>query len=114
MGFTAATRYYGDVAIVDLTGPLTLGEGAGTLRETVKGLIEKGDRKILLKLQQVTKIDSSGLAELVSSHANAVHAGATIKLLNVDTKVENLLVMTKLSTVFESFNSEPIAVISFS
>jgi len=114
MGFTAATRYVGDVVIVDLAGPLTLGEGSGTLRETVKGLIEKGDRKILLKLQHVTKIDSSGLAELVSSHASAVRASANVKLLNVDTKVESLLVMTKLSTVFESFNSEAIALISFS
>ena len=113
MGFTAATRYCGDIAIVDLSGPLTLGEGAGTLRDTVKGLITKGDRKILVKLQHVTRIDSSGLGELVSSHASAAYAGATMKLLNVESKVENLLMMTKLSTVFESFNSEAIALISF-
>lgn len=114
MAFSAETRYCGDVAIVDLEGPLTLGEGAGTLRDTVRGLIDKGDKKILVKLEHVTKIDSSGLGELVSSHASAATAGATMKLLNVETKVQNLLVMTKLSTVFESFNSEAIAVISFS
>ena len=77
-------------------------------------MIHKGDKKILVKLQHASKIDSSGLGELVSSHASAAHAGATMKLLNVDSKVENLLVMTKLSTVFESFNSEAIALISFS
>src|SRR5690348_7678463 len=114
MAFTAATRYCGDIAIVDLSGPLTLGEGAGTLRDTLKELIHKGDKKILVKLEHVTKIDSSGLGELVSSHASATHAGATMKLLNVESKVQSLLVMTKLSTVFESFNSEAIALISFS
>lgn len=77
-------------------------------------MIHKGDKKILVRLQHVSKTDSSGLGELVSSHASAAHAGATMKLLNVDSKVENLLVMTKLSTVFESFNSEAIALISFS
>lgn len=114
MAFTAATRYCGDIAIVDLSGPLTLGEGSGTLRDTVKGLIGNGDRKILIKLQHVTRIDSSGLGELVSSHATAAHAGASMKLLNVSGKVENLLIMTKLSTVFESFDSEAVALISFS
>jgi anti-sigma B factor antagonist len=114
MAFTAVTRYCGDIVIVDLAGPLTLGEGAGTLRETVKELIGKGDKKILVKLKNVTTIDSSGLGELVGSHASAANAGATMKLLNVESKVQNLLVMTKLSTVFESFNSEAIALISFS
>lgn len=113
MNFRAGVRYSGDVAIVDLVGPLTLGDGSGTLRDTVKGLIDKGDKKILVKLKDVTYIDSSGLGELVGSYASAAKAGAMVKLLNVEGKVRNVLMIAKLSTVFESFNSESIALISF-
>ena len=113
MNFRAGVRYSGDVAIVDLAGPLTLGDGSGTLRDTVKELIDRGDKKILVKLKDVTYIDSSGLGELVGSYASAAKAGAMVKLLNVEGKVRNVLMIAKLSTVFESFNSESIALISF-
>ena len=114
MSFQAGVRYNGDVAIVDLAGPLTLGDGAGMLRETVKGLIDKGDRKILVKLSEVTQIDSAGLGEMVGAYASAAKAGGTVKLLHAENKVRNVLMMTKLFTIFESYNTEAIAVISFS
>lgn len=114
MNFRAAVRYSGDVAIVDLAGALTLGEGAGVLRDMVKNLIDKGDKKILVKLKDVSSIDSSGLGELVGSYASAANAGGLIKLVNVESKVQNLLMLTKLSTIFETFNSEAIALLSFS
>ena len=114
MSFNAPVRYIGDVAIVDVAGRLALGEGAGALRDTIRGLVSKGDKKILVKLKDVTFIDSSGLGELVGSYATAANAGGTIKLLNVESKVQSVLMIAKLSTVFESFNNESIAVLSFS
>jgi anti-sigma B factor antagonist len=114
MSFNAAVRYVGDIAIVEVAGRLALGEGAGVLRETIRGLVSKGDKKILVKLKDVTFIDSSGLGELVGSYATAANAGGTIKLLNVESKVQSVMMIAKLSTVFESFNTESIALLSFS
>ena len=113
MAFKATVRHTGDVAIVDLAGRLTLGEGCGTLRDTIKSAIGAGDKKILVNLKDVTYIDSSGLGELVGSYASVANAGGTIKLLNAQSRVHDLLTMTKLYSVFESFNDEAVAVISF-
>ncbi|MBZ5575174.1 MAG: STAS domain-containing protein [Acidobacteriia bacterium] len=113
MAFKASVRHTSDVAIVDLAGKLTLGEGCGTLRETIKDAIAKGDRKILVNLKETTYIDSSGLGELVSSYASVTNAGGQIKLLNAESRVHDLLTVTKLYSVFESFSNEAVALISF-
>ena len=113
MAFKATVRHTGDVAIVDLAGRLTLGEGCGTLRETIKDLIAKGDRKILVNLKDVAYIDSSGLGEMVASYASVTNAGGTIKILNAQSKVHDLLTVTKLYSVFENFSNESVALISF-
>lgn len=114
MAFKATVRHTGDVAIVDLSGKLTLGEGCGMLRETIKSAIARGDRKILVNLKDMTYIDSSGLGELVGSYASVTNAGGTIKLLHAQSRVHDLLTITKLFSVFESFSNEAIALISFS
>ena len=102
------------VSIVDLSGRITLGEASGQLRETVRELLGKGQKKIVLNLGDVSYIDSSGLGELVSSYTTAANQGAKVKLLNVQKKVNDLLQITKLYTVFDSFSDEAAAVMSFS
>ena len=109
----ANIRNVGDVAIVDLRGRITLGDGCGVVRETVKDMLRGGKKNLLLNLGDVSYIDSSGLGEFVSAYATCANQGAQIKLLNVQTRVHDLLQITKLYTVFESFTSETDAVRSF-
>jgi anti-sigma B factor antagonist len=106
-------REVNGVVIVDLSGRITLGEASGKLRDTVRDLLSKGNKKILLNLGDVTYIDSSGLGELVSSYTTAANQGAKVKLLNVQKKVDDLLQITKLYTVFDSYTDESKAVASF-
>jgi anti-sigma B factor antagonist len=113
MAFKASVRHTGDVAIVDLSGRLTLGEGCGTLRDTIKDLIAKGGRKILVNLKDVSYIDSSGLGELVGSYASVTNVNGQIKILNAQSRVHDLLTVTKLYSVFEAFSDEPTALTSF-
>jgi anti-sigma B factor antagonist len=109
----ANIRQVGDVAIVDLSGRITLGDGAGIVRETVKDILKEGQKKLVLNLGDVSYIDSSGLGELVGAYATGANQGAQIKLLNVQKKVQDLIQITKLYTVFESFTDENAAVQSF-
>ncbi|HZP02217.1 MAG TPA: STAS domain-containing protein, partial [Terriglobia bacterium] len=109
MSIKASTRQVDGVAIVDLTGRITLGEGSSTLRETVKDLLGKGQRKILLNLGDVSYIDSSGIGELVSSFTSVSNQGGQLKLLNLQKKVHDLLQITKLYTVFEVHTDEAAA-----
>ena len=109
----AAVRNSGDVAIVDLSGRITLGDGSGLVRTTIKELTGAGSRNILLNLKDVTYIDSAGLGELVGSYATVASQGGAIKLLNVQGKVKDLLQMTKLYTVFVTFDDEEAALRSF-
>jgi anti-sigma B factor antagonist len=109
----ANIRQVGDVAIVDLSGCITLGDGSGIVRETVKDMLAGGQKNLLLNLGDVSYIDSSGLGELVSAHATCANQGVQIKLLNLQKRVHDLLQLTKLYTVFESFTSEPAALRSF-
>ena len=109
----ANIRQVGDVAIVDLRGRITLGDGAGIVRETVKDMLKGGQKNLLLNLGDVSYIDSSGLGELVSAYATGANQGAQIKLLNVQKRVHDLIQLTKLYSVFESFTSEPAALQSF-
>ena len=113
MSFKATVRHTGDVAIVDLAGRLTLGEGSGILRSTIKDLIAQGQKKILVNLKEVSYVDSSGLGELVGAYASVTNAGGQIKLLNAQNRVRDLLTITKLYSVFEDFSNEAMALISF-
>ena len=102
-----------DVTILDLQGRLTIGTGDVQLRDALVDLLDDGVKKILLNLKGVKTMDSSGLGELVRSKATANAEGATIKLLHVEDKVEQVLEMTRLIGVFETFNDEIDAVASF-
>ena len=113
MSLSTSMREVNGVVVIDLSGRITLGEASGKLRDTVRDLLSKGNKKILLNLGDVTYIDSSGLGELVSSYTTAANQGATVKLLNVQKKVHDLLQITKLYTVFDSFTDESQAVASF-
>jgi len=113
MGIQVTTRQVGDVSVVDVVGRITLGEGGSTLRETVRGLVSKGNKKVLLNLGEVSYIDSSGIGELVSAFTTVTNQGGVMKLLNLTKRVEGLLQITKLYTVFEVFDSEVSAMHSF-
>ena len=113
MSIKASTRLLDSVTIVDLSGRITLGEGSSTLRETVRDLISKGQKNILLNLGDVTYIDSSGIGELVSSFTSVNNQGGRLKLLNLQKKVHDLLQITKLYTVFEVHTDEAAAVRSY-
>jgi anti-sigma B factor antagonist len=113
MSFKAAVRQSGDIAIVDLSGRITLGEASGLVRSTIKDILKDGRKNILLNLENVTYIDSAGLGELVGSYASVTSAGGAIKLLNAQGKVTEVLAVTKLYTVFESFSDEAKALRSF-
>jgi anti-sigma B factor antagonist len=113
MSFKAEVRHVGDVAIVDLAGRLTLGEGSGTLRSTLKELVADGEKAIVLNLKEVSHLDSSGLGEMVGAYASVTNAGGQIRLLNTQARLHDLLVVTKLFTVFPNFEDEAAAVESF-
>lgn len=113
MSFKATVRRSGDVAIIDLAGRLTLGDGSGMLRTTIKDLTGQGSKKILVNLKEVSYIDSSGLGEMISSYATVTNAGGEIKLLGSQDRVRDLLTITKLYSVFEDFNNEAQAIASF-
>jgi anti-sigma B factor antagonist len=108
-----SSRKVDGVTIVDLSGRITLGEGSVVLRDTVKDLSSKGDKKILLNLGDVTYIDSSGIGELVSAFTSVRNAGGDLKLLNLTKKVHDLLQITKLYTVFDISDDEASAIASF-
>jgi anti-sigma B factor antagonist len=113
MGIQVTTRQVGDVSVVDVVGRITLGEGGSILRETVRDLVSKGKKKVLLNLGEVSYIDSSGIGELVSAFTTVTNQGGVMKLLNLTKRVQGLLQITKLYTVFEVFDSEISAMHSF-
>jgi anti-sigma B factor antagonist len=110
----ANTRQVNGVTVVDVSGRITLGEGSSTLRETVRDLLNRGQKKILLNLGDVTYIDSSGIGELVSGFTTVTNQGGQLKLLSLTKKVHDLLQITKLYTVFDVHDDETAAVGSFS
>jgi anti-sigma B factor antagonist len=107
------TRQVNSITIVDLSGRITLGEGSVVLRDLVRDLVTKGQRKILLNLGDVTYIDSSGIGELVSAFTTVRNQGGELKLLNLTKKVHDLLQITKLYTVFDVKDDEATAVAAF-
>jgi anti-sigma B factor antagonist len=110
---TINERPAGDVTILDLSGKITIGEGSVQLREAVKDLLTSGKKKILLNLGGVSYVDSSGIGELVSSYTTASNQGGQLKLLNLGKKIKDLLMITKLLTVFQTYEDEQEAVSSF-
>ena len=107
------SRQVDGVTIVDCSGRITLGEGSVVLRDTVRDLLSKGNKKIVLNLQDVNYIDSSGIGELVSAFTTTKNQGGELKLLNLTKKVNDLLQITKLYTVFDVKDDEASAVKSF-
>ena len=107
------TRQVGDVTVIDISGRITLGEGSSALRDILRDLTAKGNNKILLNLSDVSYIDSSGIGELVSGFTTVANQGGVVKLLSLTKRVQDLLQITKLYTVFEVFDDEAKAVQSF-
>lgn len=107
------TREVGGVTVVDLSGTITLGEDAKALQAGVDMLLCAGIRKMVLNLEEVSYIDSSGLGELMSAHTAAKNLGGELKLINLTHRVRDLLVITKLATVFDVKENEAAAVASF-
>ena len=114
MSMKVATRQANDVTIVDLSGQIKLGEGSSVLRDTVKDLLGKGQKKILLNLGDINYIDSSGIGELVSAYTSVRNQGGDMKLLHLTKKVHDLLQITKLYTVFHVMDDEAGAIAAFS
>ena len=108
------SRQIGDVAIVDVSGRITLGEGNFMLRDVVRELVEKGNNKILLNLRDVGYVDSSGLGELVKTYTTVRNHGGQLTLLNPSKLVSDLLQVTKLAKVFDIEADEASAIQSFS
>ena len=108
-----STRQVDGVTIVDLSGRITLGEGNVILQNTVRDLVDKGNKKILLNLGNVNYIDSSGIGALVRTHTTIRSQGGELKLVNLSKRVHDLLQITKLYTVFDIRNDEAVAVQSF-
>ena len=106
-------RVVGEVAIIDLDGRLTLEDGCDLLRDTVNRLIQQGRAKIVLNLPNVPYVDSAGLGEIVRTYTTVSRQGGALKLLSLTKRIQDLLAITKLLTVFETFDSEAEAVKSF-
>lgn len=113
MSVKLSIRQVGDVTVVDVAGRITLGEGSSALRDTLRDMVKKGQKKILLNLGEVSYIDSSGIGELVSGFTSVTNQGGQLKLLNLTKRVKDLLQITKLYTVFDVHESEATAIRSF-
>ena len=107
-------RNVGDVVVLDLKGKITLGEGDELLKDKVNSLVNQGNKKIVLNLAEVPYIDSAGLGEIVRTYTTVSRQGGSLKLLNLTKRITDLLAITKLLTVFETFESENDAIKSFS
>ncbi len=113
MSMKVSTRQVDGVVVMDLSGRITLGEGSVVLRDAVRELLSKGNKKILANLAEVNYIDSSGIGELVSAFTTVKNQGGELKLLNLTKKVHDLLQITKLYTVFDVKDNEANAIKSF-
>ncbi|MCE5307827.1 MAG: STAS domain-containing protein [Acidobacteriales bacterium] len=113
MSVKLTVRQVGDVSVVDAVGRLTLGEGSSLFRDTIRGLVAQGNKKIVLNLGEVSYIDSSGIGELVSAFTTVTNQGGKLKLLNLTKRVHDLLQITKLYTVFDVYDREATAIASF-
>jgi anti-sigma B factor antagonist len=106
-------RAVGEVILLDLKGRMTMGEGDELLKDKVNSLILQGRKKIVFNLEGVPYIDSSGLGEIVRTYTTVSRQGGSLKLLNLTKRITDLLAITKLLTVFDTYDSEADAVRSF-
>ena len=113
MALVIASREVDGVTVLDLSGRITLGEGSVQIRDAIRDLIGKGQKRVLLNMGDVNYIDSSGLGELVSAYTSARNQSAALKLLKLTKKVHDLLQLTKLYTVFDIYDDEAVAIGSF-
>lgn len=115
MSLHVSERAIGDVVIIDLSGKITLGDGGDMmLKDKVRSLVQQGRQKMILNLGDVSYVDSAGLGEMVQAYATVTKNGGGLKLLNTTKRIKDLLAITKLLTVFETYDSEAEAVTSFS
>jgi anti-sigma B factor antagonist len=111
---TISQRTVGDIVIVDISGKITLGDGGDALlKDKMRSLIQQGHKKLLLNLGDVSYVDSAGLGEIVQAYATVNKDGGKLKLLNMTKRIKDLLSITKLLTVFDTFDNEAEAVASF-
>ena len=106
-------RQAGDVTILDMSGEVRIGEGAVSLRDSIRQLADQGKKKVLLNLAGVKYMDSTGVGELIANYTTITRQGGQLKLLNLTDRIQNLLVITKLLTVFDSYDNEAEALKSF-
>jgi len=106
-------RVIGDITVLDLKGKMTLGEGDELLKDKINSLIHQGQKKLLLNMEGVPYIDSAGLGEIVRTYTTVSRQGGNLKLVNLTKRITDLLSITKLLTVFETFDNEPEALKSF-
>ncbi len=109
-----AERTVSGVTVLDLKGKMTLGEGDELLKDKINSLLADGKKKLILNLEGVPYIDSAGLGEIVRTYTTVSRQGGSLKLLNLTKRIEDLLSITKLLTVFETFDTEAEAINSFS
>ena len=109
-----AERNVGDVTVLDLKGKMTLGEGDELLKDKINSLLAQGRKQLVLNLEGVPYIDSAGLGEVVRTYTTVSRQGGSMKLLNLTKRIEDLLSITKLLTVFDTFDTEAEALKSFS
>ncbi len=113
MQLEISERRIGEVVILDLVGRITIGDGSLHLHDAVGRLLDEGRNRLVLNLAGVTYVDSSGIGELVSRHTTTRNTGGRLKLLNLPKKVRDLLQITKLLAIFETFDDEASAIASF-
>src|SRR5579871_434409 len=113
MSLNGTCRQMADVAVIDFSGRITLGEGSSALRRMVQDLIQNGQQRILLNLADVDYIDSSGIGELVNAFSKVRDSGGELKLMNLTKRVHDILQIARLYTVFDVQTDESIALQSF-
>jgi anti-sigma B factor antagonist len=106
-------RQAGDVTILDMSGEVRIGDSSVSLRDSIRKLADQGKTKVLLNLAGVKYMDSSGVGELIANYTTISRQGGQLKLLNLTDRIQNLLVITKLLTVFDSYDNEAEALKSF-
>jgi anti-sigma B factor antagonist len=113
MALSAKVRRVGSVSVVDLNGRITLGENTGILRDELRSLLAQGEKNIVLNMKEVGYVDSAGLGELVGIYTTVANQGGAVKLLHLQGKMRDLMQVTKLHTIFPTFEDEQSALASF-
>jgi len=103
----------GNVKVLDLSGQITFTQGDALLKDKIHSLVHQGDKKLLVNLAKINYIDSAGLGQLVGAYTTVTQAGGKLKLVNLTKRIHDLLTITKLTTVFETFDSEQEAIKTF-